>query len=238
MLYADGRYALLIVLQGRDASGKDGTIRRVFSAVNPQGCQVTSFRAPTEHRAAARLSLARAPERAAARHDRHLQSVALRRRARRARARGMPKRVCDARYDQINDFERMLTRTARSSLKFFLHVSRDEQRKRCEERLNDETKNWKFQAGDLDDRAQWTSTPRRTRTCCASVRTSGRRGISCRPTTRRCETGSSRDDRRRLDGLDCAIPRPAKPSEHWRSRERAKPRTRAAEPGAAEHMAA
>ncbi|MEP6496051.1 MAG: PPK2 family polyphosphate kinase [bacterium] len=155
VFYADGRYALLIVLQGRDASGKDGTIRRVFSAVNPMGCSVASFKQPTDF------------ER---RHD-FLWRV-----HREVPARGMigifnrshyedvlvprvhslvPKRVWSARYDQINDFEEMLADNGVVILKFFLHISREEQRRRLTDRLTDATKNWKFQAGDLDDRARW-----------------------------------------------------------------------------------
>lgn len=155
VLYADARYALLIVLQGRDASGKDGTIRKVFSAVNPQGCTVASFKAPTELE----------------KHHDYLWRV-----HQQVPARGMigifnrshyedilvprvhelvPKKVWSARYDQINDFERMLTENNVVILKFLLHVSREEQAKRFEERLADPTKNWKFRVGDLDDRAQW-----------------------------------------------------------------------------------
>jgi len=155
VLYADGRYALLIVLQGRDASGKDGTIRKVFSAVNPQGCSVASFKQPTE------LEL---------RHDflwrvhqqvpahgmigifnrSHYEDILV------PRVHGLvPKHVWSSRYEQINDFERMLAANGVVILKFMLHVSRAEQKKRLEERLTDETKNWKFRAGDLDDRDRW-----------------------------------------------------------------------------------
>jgi PPK2 family polyphosphate:nucleotide phosphotransferase len=155
VLYADARFAVLIVLQGRDASGKDGTIRKVFSAVNPQGCTVASFKEPSE--------LER-------RHD-YLWRV-----HQQIPARGMigifnrshyedilvprvhdliPKKIWSARYDQINEFERMLSENDVVILKFFLHVSRDEQEKRFEERLVDETKRWKFRPGDLDDRARW-----------------------------------------------------------------------------------
>src|SRR5258705_10946391 len=143
VFYADARYALLIVLQGRDASGKDGPIRRVFTAVNPQGCSVTSFKAPTE------------PEQ---RHDflwRVHQQVP---------ARGMigifnrshyedvlvprvhdllPKHVWTARYGQINDFEEMLTANGVVILKFMLHISRDEQKRRLMERLTDPAQSWK-----------------------------------------------------------------------------------------------
>jgi PPK2 family polyphosphate:nucleotide phosphotransferase len=155
MLYADARYALLVVLQGRDASGKDGTISHVFSAVNPQGCSVAAFKQPTELEQ---------------RHD-YLWRV-----HQQVPARGMigifnrshyedvivprvhhlvPKKVWSARYDQIDDFERMLAENRVVILKFLLHVSRDEQKKRLLERLTDPTKNWKFRAEDLDDRARW-----------------------------------------------------------------------------------
>jgi PPK2 family polyphosphate:nucleotide phosphotransferase len=155
VLYADERYALLIVLQGRDASGKDGTIRKVFSAVNPQGCTVSSFKEPTELE----------------RHHDYLWRV-----HQHVPARGMigifnrsyyedilvprvhnliSKKVWSARYEQINDFERMLAENDVVILKFLLHVSRDEQGRRFEERLTDEKKNWKFRVGDLDDRARW-----------------------------------------------------------------------------------
>jgi PPK2 family polyphosphate:nucleotide phosphotransferase len=155
LLYADRRYALLIVLQGRDASGKDGTIRKVFTAVNPQGCEVSSFGVPTELEQ---------------RHD-YLWRIHIR-----VPARGMigifnrshyedilvprvhdqiAKSELNDRYRQINDFERHLVENGTVILKFMLHVSRDEQRARLEERLLDETKNWKFRVGDLDDRKHW-----------------------------------------------------------------------------------
>ncbi|HET9004710.1 MAG TPA: PPK2 family polyphosphate kinase [Gemmatimonadaceae bacterium] len=156
VLYADARHALLIVLQGRDASGKDGTIRKVFTAVNPQGCEVTSFKAPTE---------------AESRHDflwrvharipalgmigifnrSHYEDVIV------PRVHGdMKKKEWLARYDRINDFERLLTESGVVVLKFLLHISRDEQKQRLTDRLTDKTKNWKFRAGDLDDRALWS----------------------------------------------------------------------------------
>jgi PPK2 family polyphosphate:nucleotide phosphotransferase len=155
VFYADERFALLIVLQGRDASGKDGTIRKVFSAVNPQGCSVSSFKRPTD------LEL----------HHDYLWRV-----HRQVPARGMigifnrshyedvivpvvagalPKRTIRRRYAQINDFERMLTENAVVILKFLLHISRDEQLERLRERLENPAKNWKFNPGDLEDRKLW-----------------------------------------------------------------------------------
>ena len=155
VLYADAHHALLIVLQGRDASGKDGTIRKVFSAVNPQGCSVASFKAPTETESRHDF-LWRVHQQVPARgmigifNRSHYEDILV------PRVHDLvPKKVWSARYEQINEFERMLTQNHVVILKFLLHVSRDEQQRRLEERLTDETKNWKFRVGDLDDRARW-----------------------------------------------------------------------------------
>ena len=128
VLYADASHALLIVLQGRDASGKDGTIRKVFSAVNPQGCTVSSFKEPTDTRAAPRLPLAR-PQQVPPKgmigifNRSHYEDILV------PRVHGLfPKKVWSARYDQINDFERMLAENGVVILKFMLHISRDEQK--------------------------------------------------------------------------------------------------------------
>ncbi|MGI8498283.1 MAG: polyphosphate kinase 2 family protein [Gemmatimonadaceae bacterium] len=153
---ADGRHALLIVLQGRDASGKDGTIRHVFEAVNPQGCEVTSFKAPTalelRHDFLWRVHQ-RVPERGmfGLFNRSHYEDV-LAVRVHRL----VPKKIWSARYDLINDFERMLTESGVVILKFFLHVSRAEQKARLVERLTDPTKNWKFSEGDLKERSLWS----------------------------------------------------------------------------------
>jgi PPK2 family polyphosphate:nucleotide phosphotransferase len=155
VLYADARYALLIVLQGRDASGKDGTIRRVFSAVNPQGCNVWSFKTPTElesHHDFLWRVHAQVPSRGMIGifNRSHYEDIIV------PRVHGtMRKKEWSARYDQINDFERMLSANGVVILKFMLHISRAEQKRRLEGRLTDPSKNWKFRAGDLDDRRQW-----------------------------------------------------------------------------------
>ncbi|MDQ6888294.1 MAG: polyphosphate kinase 2 family protein [Gemmatimonadota bacterium] len=152
---ADARHALLIVLQGRDASGKDGTIRHVFGAVNPQGCEVTSFKTPTlqelRHDFLWRVHQ-RVPERGmfGLFNRSHYEDV-LAVRVHRL----VPKKVWSARYELINDFERMLTENRVVILKFYLHVSRAEQKKRLVERLTDRTKNWKFSEGDLKERSLW-----------------------------------------------------------------------------------
>ncbi|MDQ6870716.1 MAG: polyphosphate kinase 2 family protein [Gemmatimonadota bacterium] len=155
VLYADAKHALLIVLQGRDASGKDGTIRRVFTAVNPQGCSVASFKAPTEleqrHDFLWRVH-AQVPGRGMIGifNRSHYEDVLV------PRVHGsIKKKEWLARYDEINDFEEMLDHSGVVILKFMLHVSRAEQKRRLMERLADETKNWKFRVGDLEDRARW-----------------------------------------------------------------------------------
>ncbi|MDQ3696993.1 MAG: polyphosphate kinase 2 family protein [Gemmatimonadota bacterium] len=155
VLYADARYALLIVLQGRDAAGKDGTIRKVFTAVNPQGCSVSSFKVPTELEQRHDF-LWRVHQKVPARgmigifNRSHYEDVLV------PRVHGLiSKKTWSQRYHQINDFERMLAANAVIILKFMLHISRDEQKQRLVDRLTDKTKNWKFRAGDLDDRARW-----------------------------------------------------------------------------------
>jgi len=154
-LYADARYALLVVLQGRDASGKDGTVKKVFRSVNPMGCEVTSFKAPTdvelEHDFLWRIEQRVPRRRMIGIFNRsHYEDVIVPR-----VHKTLPKSVWSARYDEINSFEKMLTDNSTVVLKFFLHVSRDEQKERLIERLDDRKKNWKFRLGDLDDRKLW-----------------------------------------------------------------------------------
>jgi PPK2 family polyphosphate:nucleotide phosphotransferase len=154
-LYAEGRRAVLVVLQGRDASGKDGTIRRVFGPVNPQGFSVTSFKAPTPlelaHDFLWRAHLAMPPTGTIGVFNRsHYEDVLV------VRVRQLvPESVWRPRYEQINQFERILTQNGVTILKFFLHISREEQRERLLARLDDPTKYWKFSPGDLDDRNRW-----------------------------------------------------------------------------------
>jgi PPK2 family polyphosphate:nucleotide phosphotransferase len=157
VLYADARFALLVVLQGRDAAGKDGTIRKVFEGVNPQGAEVTSFKAPTplelEHDFLWRIHQRVPARRMIGIFNRsHYEDVLVPR-----VRRGITKQEWTARYQQINDFERMLTAHGVVILKFFLHVSRAEQKKRLEKRLEDPTKNWKYREGDLGERKLWNA---------------------------------------------------------------------------------
>ncbi len=155
VFYADRRFALLVVVQGRDASGKDGVIRHVFGACNPQGVQVSGFKVPTElersHDFLWRVHAAVPPRGLIGIFNRsHYEDVLVVRVHKLA-----PGDVWKKRYDQINDFEKMLTLNNVIILKFFLHISRDEQREQLIERLEDPTKNWKFRAGDLEDRKLW-----------------------------------------------------------------------------------
>jgi PPK2 family polyphosphate:nucleotide phosphotransferase len=154
-LYADGRRALLVVLQGRDASGKDGVIRKVFTAFNPQGCQVASFKAPnaTER---AHDYLWRVHAVAPARgmvgifNRSHYEDVLA------VRVRGLaPESVWTRRFQHIADFERLLADEGTVVVKFLLHISRGEQAERLRARLEEPAKNWKFDAGDLEDRMRW-----------------------------------------------------------------------------------
>jgi PPK2 family polyphosphate:nucleotide phosphotransferase len=154
-LWAEHRHKVLVVLQGMDTSGKDGVIRKVFEGVNPLGVRVAAFKAPTEeeldHDFLWRIH-AKAPGRGeiVIFNRSHYEDVLV------PRVRQLvPKEVWKARYDQINDFERLLTETGTTLLKFFLHISKDEQKERLQERLDDPEKRWKFRKGDLEDRALW-----------------------------------------------------------------------------------
>jgi PPK2 family polyphosphate:nucleotide phosphotransferase len=155
VLYAQAKYAVLIVLQAMDAGGKDGTIEHIFSGVNPQGCQVTSFKAPSHlelahdylwryHQAAPTKGMIGIFNRS------HYESVLVER-----VKEIVPKEVWSKRYDHLNEFERVLADENTVIMKFYLHISRDEQRKRLQARLEDPHKNWKFNPGDLEERKRW-----------------------------------------------------------------------------------
>lgn len=155
LMFAEGKHALLVVIQGMDASGKDGAIKNVFDAVNPMGCRIISFKAPT------------APE---AKHDflwrihqqvpgkgmicvfnrSHYEDVVVQR-----VHKWVSGKIIKQRYTHINDFEKLLTQTGTAILKFYLHVSKEEQLKRLEERLSDKTKMWKYNENDIKERQYW-----------------------------------------------------------------------------------
>jgi PPK2 family polyphosphate:nucleotide phosphotransferase len=155
LLYADGRYALLVVLQAMDAGGKDGTIRRALSGLNPQGVHVTSFKAPSEaelaHDFLWRIH-ARTPRRGqiGVFNRSHYEDVLV------ARVAGLvPEATWRGRYAHINAFEALLRDAGTSLLKVYLHVGHDEQAKRLRKRLEDPERHWKFDAADLAARDQW-----------------------------------------------------------------------------------
>jgi PPK2 family polyphosphate:nucleotide phosphotransferase len=151
-LYAEGRRALLVVLQGLDASGKDGAVRSVFAGVNPQGCHVTSFKAPSEleldHDYLWRVHAA-CPRRGEIGifNRSHYEDVGV------VRVKQLvPEEVWRRRYRHIRELERTLVDEGTTVLKLFMHISKDEQARQLQQRLDDPTKTWKFRLGDLDDR--------------------------------------------------------------------------------------
>ena len=154
-LWAESRQSLLIVLQALDAGGKDGLIRNVVSAFNPQGVRVTGFGVPTEeelrHDYLWRIH-AETPGRGriGAFNRSHYEDVLV------VRVNELvPEAVWSGRYDQINAFEAHLAANDTRILKFYLHISKDEQRRRFEKRLTKPDKHWKWSSGDLDARAKW-----------------------------------------------------------------------------------
>ena len=154
-LYADRRYAVLIVLQGMDTAGKDGTIKHVFTGVNPQGCRVTSFKKPSEEELAHdflwRINKA-LPERGSFGifNRSHYEDVLI------ARVHNLvPKKVWSKRYDAINHFEKRLSEEGVIILKFFLYVGKDEQKQRILARIEDPAKRWKFTQNDIEERRYW-----------------------------------------------------------------------------------
>ena len=154
-LYAEGRRALLIVLQGMDASGKDGTVRHVMSGLDPQGCRVTSFKVPSAEEAGHdflwRIHKAMPAHGEIGIFNRsHYEDVLVVRVHQLA-----PKSVWSARYDQINAFEKLMSDNGVTILKFFLHISKAEQRQRFEARLDDPIRNWKISPADFKERRRW-----------------------------------------------------------------------------------
>lgn len=154
-LYAEGQRSLLIVLQGMDTAGKDGTIRHVMSGASPQSCKVTSFKVPSSQEKAHdflwRIHNA-VPEKGEIGifNRSHYEDVLV------VRVHKLvPKKVWSERYDEINRFEKYLTENGTTVLKFFLHIGKDEQKKRIEERIENSAKHWKISEADLKERQYW-----------------------------------------------------------------------------------
>jgi PPK2 family polyphosphate:nucleotide phosphotransferase len=155
LLYAEGKHALLVVLQAMDAGGKDSTIRSVFSSINPQGCKVVNFKSPNDveqrhdflwrvHENTPRLGYIGVFNRS------HYEDVLI------ARVKQLvPERRWRARYDHINHFEELLHDEGTVVLKFFLHISMDYQKERLQSRLDKPSKHWKFDPSDLAAREEW-----------------------------------------------------------------------------------
>ena len=154
-LYAEGQQKLLIILQAMDAGGKDGTIRKICQGVNPQGVRVTSFKKPSSeelahdflwriHKAVPSKGMIGIFNRS------HYEDVLA------VRVHNIvPESVWHPRYELINQFEQHLSRTGTTVLKFFLHISRKEQKQRFQDRLDNPEKHWKFDVNDLKKRAMW-----------------------------------------------------------------------------------
>ena len=154
-LYAENEKGLLIVLQAMDTGGKDGTIKHVFEGVNPQGCRVSSFKAPSDeernhdflwryHKSAPAVGRIGIFNRS------HYEDVLI------VRVKGLvPEEVWRPRYEIINNFERGLALNGITVLKFFLHISKDEQKRRLQRRLDNPDKRWKFDSSDIKERMFW-----------------------------------------------------------------------------------
>lgn len=167
LMFAHGRYSLLVILHGIDASGKDGTINHIFSGANPQAMKTFSFKRPSDeelrhdflwrcHKHVPEVGYATIFNRSYYEEvttvmvhpellkEQHLPDNVLK-----------DKNIFKKRYEQINDFEKMLCARGTQVIKFLLHISKDEQKQRLDERLDDRTKNWKFSEDDLKERKLW-----------------------------------------------------------------------------------
>jgi PPK2 family polyphosphate:nucleotide phosphotransferase len=183
LLYASNRYALLLIFQGMDSAGKDGAIRHVMSGVNPQGCQVFSFKQPSaeelEHDFLWRTTRC-LPERGRIgifNRSYYEEVLVIRVHPELLRAEGLSAELRDEksfweeRYRSIVDLENHLYRNDTRILKFFLHLSKDEQRKRFLERIDEPDKNWKFSLADIHERKYWKDYVRAYEACLESTST-------------------------------------------------------------------
>jgi PPK2 family polyphosphate:nucleotide phosphotransferase len=156
LMYAEGKRRVLVVLQATDTGGKDGVIRHVFDGVNPQGVKVASFKVPTPRELAHDYLWRVHPHvpgdgEITIFNRSHYEDVLV------VRVHSLvPEERWRRRYDHINAFERMLAEEGTTILKFFLHISKEEQAERLRERLEDPAKHWKFSLGDLDERERWS----------------------------------------------------------------------------------
>jgi len=181
--YASNRYALLLIFQGMDSAGKDGAIRHVMSGVNPQGCQVFSFKQPSaeelDHDFLWRTTC-RLPERGRIgifNRSYYEEVLVVRVHPEILRGQGLPDELLDektiwaGRYRSIVDLEEHLHRNGTRIIKFFLHLSKDEQRKRFLERIDEPDKNWKFSLADVRERKYWDRYQRAYEACLSATST-------------------------------------------------------------------
>lgn len=166
ILYASSKYGILLVFQAMDAAGKDGIIKHVMSGINPQGCEVYSFKSPShqelDHDYLWRCSQ-RVPEKGRIgifNRSYYEEVLVVRVHPELLEYQNLPEfknneEFWDNRYEDINNFEKYLVRNGIIVLKFFLHVSKDEQKKRFLDRINNEEKNWKFSVADANERGYW-----------------------------------------------------------------------------------
>jgi|SRR3954468_15168571 PPK2 family polyphosphate:nucleotide phosphotransferase len=154
-LYAEGKHAVLIVLQGMDASGKDGAVKNVFESINPLGCRVFPFKRPTEiemkHDFLWRIHQV-VPEKGMIHifNRSHYEDVLIQK-----VHKWVDEKTIKQRYEHINNFEKLLEETGTKVLKFYLHISKEKQLERLEERLTDKTKRWKHNDADMKERECW-----------------------------------------------------------------------------------
>ena len=155
LMFAEDKHAILVILQGMDASGKDGAIRNVFGAVNPMGCHVYSFKAPTalemQHDFLWRIHQ-HAPEKRMINifNRSHYEDVLIQR-----VHKWVDEKTITNRFELINNFEKLMKDNGTTVLKFYLHISKEEQMERLNERMKDKTKMWKYNANDLKERVYW-----------------------------------------------------------------------------------
>jgi len=155
LLYADNTRSILLILQGIDASGKDGTVRRIFEAVNPLGCRVYPFKKPSERESAHdylwRVHKVTPPKGMIHIFNRsHYEDILVP-----TVLKTLPEEVINQRYEQINNFEKMLEQNGTKVIKCYLHISKEEQLERLNERIENPEKHWKHNDGDWSSREQW-----------------------------------------------------------------------------------
>lgn len=168
LMFAHDKYSLLIILHGIDTSGKDGAVRHIFSSANPQGMRVYSFKRPTPeelrhdfiwrcHKHTPECGLAAIFNRS---YYEEVSTVMVH--PEYLNAQRIPEEILnrkdffERRYDRINEFEKLLAERGTVVLKLFLHISKDEQKRRLKDRLQDSKKNWKFSEGDIEERKYWS----------------------------------------------------------------------------------